>query len=121
VCLLLRSSTFSWSSLTAVIATNLATVPAGEGSALVLAKAIIGHFYGASALPGNPAEVPTTKPTTASATTGDQSGLLDVVVLDVSGTQKRVAVHGPRRRPPLNRCAERSCGIRGLRAVQHRY
>jgi D-alanyl-D-alanine carboxypeptidase len=41
---------------TIIVATNLATVPAGEGSALVLAKAIIGTLYGASSVPeGSPA------------------------------------------------------------------
>jgi D-alanyl-D-alanine carboxypeptidase len=36
---------------TIIVATNLATTPEGEGSALVLAKAIIGDLYGASAVP----------------------------------------------------------------------
>jgi D-alanyl-D-alanine carboxypeptidase len=36
---------------TIVVATNLATVPDGEGSALVLAKAIIATLYGASSVP----------------------------------------------------------------------
>nr|WP_296770968.1 serine hydrolase domain-containing protein [Rhodococcus sp. (in: high G+C Gram-positive bacteria)] len=45
--------------LTIVIATNLATVPSGEGSALTLLKGIIPTFYGAGAnTGGNPAEVP---------------------------------------------------------------
>lgn len=47
------------SDLTIVIATNLATVPTGEGSALVLLKAIIPTFYGEGAVTGgNPASVP---------------------------------------------------------------
>jgi D-alanyl-D-alanine carboxypeptidase len=46
---------------TIIVATNLATVPAGEGSALVLAKAILGTLYGASSVPkGSPAEAPPT-------------------------------------------------------------
>lgn len=40
------------SGLTIVVATNLATVPAGEGSALVLVKGMLPTFYGASAVPG---------------------------------------------------------------------
>ncbi|SNS56907.1 serine hydrolase domain-containing protein [Rhodococcoides kyotonense] len=45
--------------LTIVIATNLATVPTGEGSALVLLKAMIPTFYGEGAVTGgNPASVP---------------------------------------------------------------
>ncbi|WP_092808202.1 serine hydrolase domain-containing protein [Rhodococcus globerulus] len=45
--------------LTIVIATNLATVPSGEGSALVLAKGIIPTFYGGGGVPGgDPAAVP---------------------------------------------------------------
>jgi D-alanyl-D-alanine carboxypeptidase len=45
---------------TIVVATNLATVPEGEGSALVLAKAIIATLYGASSVPGgSPAGAPT--------------------------------------------------------------
>jgi len=47
------------SGLTVVVATNLATVPSGEGSALVLAKAIIAHFYGSSVVPGDPAQAST--------------------------------------------------------------
>ncbi|WP_405494363.1 serine hydrolase domain-containing protein [Nocardia sp. NBC_00511] len=40
------------SGLTIVVATNLATVPAGEGSALVLVKGMLPTFYGANAVPG---------------------------------------------------------------------
>lgn len=38
---------------TIVVATNLATVPGGEGSALVLAKAVLRTLYGADAVPGS--------------------------------------------------------------------
>ena len=45
---------------TIVVATNLATVPEGEGSALVLAKAIIATLYGASSVAeSSPAGAPT--------------------------------------------------------------
>ncbi len=44
--------------LTIVIATNLATVPSGEGSALTLLKGLLPIFYGQSALPGDPAASP---------------------------------------------------------------
>jgi D-alanyl-D-alanine carboxypeptidase len=44
--------------LTIVIATNLATVPSGEGSALTLLKAILPTFYPGFQPPGNPAAVP---------------------------------------------------------------
>ena len=47
------------SELTIVIATNLAAVPSGEGSALVLLKAILPTFYGADAVPtGEPSPTP---------------------------------------------------------------
>jgi D-alanyl-D-alanine carboxypeptidase len=47
------------SGLTITIATNLATVPSGEGSALTVLKAILPIFYpGMPAPPGNPAAVP---------------------------------------------------------------
>ncbi|WP_236573662.1 serine hydrolase domain-containing protein [Nocardia caishijiensis] len=42
------------SDLTIVVLTNLATVPSGEGSALVLAKAMLPVFYGAAAVPDSP-------------------------------------------------------------------
>jgi D-alanyl-D-alanine carboxypeptidase len=45
--------------LTITIATNLATVPSGEGSALTLVKAILPIFYPNLQPPGNPAAVPT--------------------------------------------------------------
>jgi D-alanyl-D-alanine carboxypeptidase len=45
--------------LTIVIATNLATVPSGEGSALTVLKAILPIFYPGMQAPGNPAAVPT--------------------------------------------------------------
>lgn len=45
--------------LTITIATNLATVPSGEGSALTLLKAILPIFYPNLQPPGNPAAVPT--------------------------------------------------------------
>ncbi|MEV6072384.1 serine hydrolase domain-containing protein [Nocardia sp. NPDC052001] len=41
------------SGLTIVVATNLATVPSGEGSALVLVKGMLPTFYGANAIPGH--------------------------------------------------------------------
>ncbi|HEY5857144.1 MAG TPA: serine hydrolase domain-containing protein [Aldersonia sp.] len=51
--------------LVIVIGTNLATVPTGEGSALVLLRAILPTFYGAGAVPGgDPARVSTTAPAT---------------------------------------------------------
>ncbi|TDP31132.1 D-alanyl-D-alanine carboxypeptidase [Nocardia ignorata] len=43
------------SDLTIVVATNLATVPSGEGSALVLAKAMLPVFYGNEPAPDSPA------------------------------------------------------------------
>ncbi|MEV0687318.1 serine hydrolase domain-containing protein [Nocardia sp. NPDC050378] len=43
------------SDLTIVVATNLATVPSGEGSALVLAKAMLPTFYGNEPVPDSPA------------------------------------------------------------------
>lgn len=43
------------SDLTIVVATNLATVPSGEGSALVLVKGMLPTFYGNEAVPGSPA------------------------------------------------------------------
>ncbi|MFE3188296.1 serine hydrolase domain-containing protein [Nocardia sp. NPDC059240] len=50
--------------LTIVVATNLATVPSGEGSALVLVKGMLPTFYGANAVPGeDPAQRATTAPT----------------------------------------------------------
>ncbi len=49
------------SDLTIVVATNLATVPSGEGSALVLVKAMLPTFYGNEAVPGSPA-APNTGP-----------------------------------------------------------
>ncbi|MFE9323199.1 serine hydrolase domain-containing protein [Nocardia sp. NPDC052278] len=51
------------SDLTIVIATNLAAVPSGEGSALVLLKGMLPTFYGANAVPGEA----TTSPTSSSA------------------------------------------------------
>jgi D-alanyl-D-alanine carboxypeptidase len=45
--------------LTITIATNLATVPSGEGSALTVLKAILPIFYPNLPVPGNPAAVPT--------------------------------------------------------------
>ncbi|MBN9113036.1 MAG: beta-lactamase family protein [Pseudonocardia sp.] len=47
--------------LVITIATNLATVPSGEGSALTLLKAILPVFYPNIQTPGNPAAVPTTR------------------------------------------------------------
>jgi D-alanyl-D-alanine carboxypeptidase len=45
--------------LTVIIATNLAAAPSGEGSALVLLKAVVADFYGAAAVPGgDPAALP---------------------------------------------------------------
>lgn len=57
------------SGLTIVVATNLATVPSGEGSALVLVKGMLPTFYGANALPGHdPAQRATTGPPAPSPT-----------------------------------------------------
>ncbi|WP_433711167.1 serine hydrolase domain-containing protein [Nocardia sp. CA-084685] len=53
------------SDITIVVATNLATVPSGEGSALVLVKGMLPTFYGADALPGKA----TASPTSSSAET----------------------------------------------------
>ena len=52
--------------LTVVIGTNLATVPDGEGSALVILKSILPIFYPGIVLPGDPAAAPgaTAAPTT---------------------------------------------------------
>ncbi|MGD9985387.1 serine hydrolase domain-containing protein [Pseudonocardia sp.] len=47
--------------LVVTIATNLATVPSGEGSALTVLKAILPIFYPDIQTPGNPAAVPTTR------------------------------------------------------------
>lgn len=41
------------SGLTIVVATNLAAVPSGEGSALVLVKGMLPTFYGSGAVPGH--------------------------------------------------------------------
>ncbi|RMI31408.1 serine hydrolase domain-containing protein [Nocardia stercoris] len=50
--------------LTIVIATNLATVPSGEGSALTLLKAVLPVFYPGDAVPGgDPAVEPAPAPT----------------------------------------------------------
>ncbi|WP_216894187.1 serine hydrolase domain-containing protein [Nocardia alni] len=54
------------SGLTIVVATNLATVPSGEGSALVLVKGMLPTFYGPTALPGDDPAQPT--PTTGEPT-----------------------------------------------------
>jgi D-alanyl-D-alanine carboxypeptidase len=51
------------------IATNLATTPSGEGSALTLLKAIMPTFYPGFHAPGNPAAVPSTTPTASAPTT----------------------------------------------------
>lgn len=53
---------------TIVIATNLATVPSGQGSALVLVKAILPVLYGSTAIPGDPGATPST--TSAAGNTG---------------------------------------------------
>ncbi|MFI6366031.1 serine hydrolase domain-containing protein [Nocardia sp. NPDC050630] len=53
------------SDITIVVATNLAAVPSGEGSALVLVKGMLPTFYGADALPGKA----TASPTSSSAET----------------------------------------------------
>ncbi|WP_433200946.1 serine hydrolase domain-containing protein [Nocardia sp. CA-107356] len=53
------------SDLTIVICTNLATVPSGEGSALVLLKAVLPLFYSADALGRDPAAANTTASTPA--------------------------------------------------------
>lgn len=46
------------SGLTIVIATNLATVPNGEGSALTILKGLIPIFYPNAVIPGDPAAAP---------------------------------------------------------------
>lgn len=59
------------SGLTIVVATNLATVPSGEGSALVLVKAMLPTFYGSNALPGHdPAQPGATTSSSAPSPTG---------------------------------------------------
>ncbi|MFI7670871.1 serine hydrolase domain-containing protein [Nocardia sp. NPDC049526] len=57
------------SDLTIVVATNLATVPSGEGSALVLVKGMLPTFYGADALPGKDVATTGASPTSTAATT----------------------------------------------------
>ena len=44
--------------LTIVIGTNLATVPCGEGSALVILKDLLPIFYPSMVLPADPAAAP---------------------------------------------------------------
>lgn len=60
------------SGLTIVIATNLATIPNGEGSALAILKGIIPIFYPNAVVPGDPAAAPgatgSGAPTSAAAT-----------------------------------------------------
>jgi D-alanyl-D-alanine carboxypeptidase len=46
------------SGLTIVIATNLATIPNGEGSALAILKGILPTFYPNMVIPGDPAAAP---------------------------------------------------------------
>ncbi|MCU1640560.1 MAG: beta-lactamase [Nocardia sp.] len=53
------------SDLTIVVATNLATVPSGEGSAVTLLKGMMPVFYGADALPGDPARASAASPGSA--------------------------------------------------------
>ncbi|WP_433601774.1 serine hydrolase domain-containing protein [Nocardia sp. CA-135953] len=57
------------SDLTIVVATNLATVPSGEGSALVLVKGMLPTFYGADALPGKELATSGASPTSTTGTT----------------------------------------------------
>ncbi|MFI6958636.1 serine hydrolase domain-containing protein [Nocardia sp. NPDC050408] len=57
------------SDLTIVVTTNLAAVPSGEGSALVLVKGMLPTFYGADALPGKATTSPTSS-STETTTTG---------------------------------------------------
>lgn len=57
------------SDLTIVVATNLATVPSGEGSALVLVKGMLPTFYGADALPGQDVATTGASPTSTTETT----------------------------------------------------
>ncbi|HUQ62783.1 MAG TPA: serine hydrolase domain-containing protein [Acidimicrobiales bacterium] len=45
---------------TIIVATNLATVPSGQGSALVLVKAILPVLYGSGAIPGDSGAAPST-------------------------------------------------------------
>jgi D-alanyl-D-alanine carboxypeptidase len=47
---------------TIIVATNLATVPSGQGSALVLVKAILPVLYGSGAIPGDPGTTTSTTP-----------------------------------------------------------
>ncbi len=57
--------------LTIVIATNLSTVPSGEGSALTLVKGILPIFYGSSYQPpGDPARAPGAEESTPAPTPG---------------------------------------------------
>lgn len=57
--------------LTIVIATNLSTVPSGEGSALTLVKGILPIFYGSSyQAPGDPARAPGAEESTPAPTPG---------------------------------------------------
>ncbi|WP_433591816.1 serine hydrolase domain-containing protein [Nocardia sp. CA-145437] len=58
------------SKLTIVVATNLAAVPSGDGSALVLVKAMLPTFYGPNVLSGNdPAQRDSGTSTTAASPT----------------------------------------------------
>ena len=65
--------------LTIVIATNLATVPSGEGSALQILKGLLPIFYPDIKLPADPAAAPTSgasstvAPSTAAGSTGTTS------------------------------------------------
>ncbi|WP_455901510.1 serine hydrolase domain-containing protein [Rhodococcus gordoniae] len=57
--------------LTIVIATNLSTVPSGEGSALTLVKGILPIFYGSDyQAPGDPARAPDAEESTPAPTPG---------------------------------------------------
>ena len=56
------------SGLTIVIATNLATVPGGEGSALAILKGLIPIFYPNAVIPGDPAAAPGATAAASSAT-----------------------------------------------------
>jgi D-alanyl-D-alanine carboxypeptidase len=59
--------------LTIVIATNLATIPNGEGSALAILKGLIPIFYPNAVVPGDPAAAPGATGSGAASTTPSAS------------------------------------------------
>jgi D-alanyl-D-alanine carboxypeptidase len=60
--------------LTIVIATNLATVPNGEGSALTILKRLIPIFYKGATVPGDPAAAPGATGSAAPAASSTSAG-----------------------------------------------